>query len=64
MPSRVAKAQSLEQTIMTEDEFYSGKYLVTAVRHPFTKETYTKKIELSRGSLKINLDNRINQTSG
>ena len=64
VPSRVAKAQSLEQTIMTEDEFYSGKYLVTAVRHSFTKETYTKKIELSRGSLKINLDNRINQTSG
>ena len=37
---------------------------VAAVRHSFTKDTYTKKIELSRGSLKINLDNRINQTSG
>jgi len=64
LPSKVAKAQNLEQSIMAEDEFYSGKYLVTAVRHSFTKDTYTKKIELSRGSLKINLDNRINQTSG
>lgn len=63
LPSKVAKAQNLEQAYMVEDEFYSGKYLVTAVRHMFTKDTYIKKIELSRGSLKINLDRRIEQTS-
>lgn len=63
IPSKVAKAQNLEQGLMVEDEFYSGKYLVTAVRHMFTKDTYIKKIELSRGSLKINLDRRIEQTS-
>jgi hypothetical protein len=63
LPSKVAKAQNLEQSFVAEDEFYSGKYLVTAVRHIFTKDTYIKKIELSRGSLKINLDRRIEQTS-
>ena len=63
LPSKVAKAQNLEGSYVPEDEFYSGKYLVTAVRHMFTKQTYIKKIELSRGSLKINLDRRIEQTS-
>ena len=63
LPSRVAKAQNLEGSYVPEDEFYSGKYLVTAVRHIFNKQTYTKKVELSRGSLKINLDRRIEQTS-
>jgi hypothetical protein len=62
LPSKVAKAQNLEQSYVAEDEFYSGKYLVTAVRHMFTKETYIKKMELSRGSLKVNLDKRIEQT--
>lgn len=62
LPSKVAKTNNLEQSIMVEDEFYSGKYLVTAVRHIFTKDTYIKKLELSRGSLKINLDRRIEST--
>ena len=63
LPSKVAKAQNLESGYVNEDEFYSGKYLVTAVRHMFTKNSYVKKVELSRGSLKINLDRRIEQTS-
>ena len=63
LPSKVAKAQNLESGYVNEDEFYSGKYLVTAVRHMFTKNSYVKKVELSRGSLKINLDRRIESTS-
>ena len=40
LPSKVAKTQNLEESLLVEDEFYSGKYLVTAVRHSFTKNTY------------------------
>lgn len=59
LPSKVAKTLNLEGSLMQEDEMYSGKYLITAVRHMFTKETYIKKIEVSRGSIKANLDSRI-----
>lgn len=63
IPSKVAKTLNLEQAITPEDEMYSGKYLVTAIRHIFTQTTYIKKCELSRGSIRINLDSRIEATS-
>jgi hypothetical protein len=63
IPSKVAKSLNLEQAITPEDEMYSGKYMVTAIRHIFTRTTYVKKCELSRGSIRFNLDNRIEATS-
>lgn len=63
IPSKVAKALNLEEGITPEDEMYSGKYLVTAIRHIFTPITYVKKCELSRGSIRFNLDSRIEATS-
>ena len=39
-----------------EDKLFSGKYLITAVKHYLDRNSYQKRLELSRESLNINLD--------
>jgi hypothetical protein len=60
IPSMIAKSLNLESSLVKQDEMHSGKYLVTACRHILDKQRYRKKLELSRGSLKFNI-NRILQ---
>jgi len=61
VPSAVSKTINLENPVPHEDQIYSGKYMVTAVKHVFTPKTYNKTLELSRGSMRFNLDDLINQ---
>jgi hypothetical protein len=56
LPSDVSKTFNLENPIPHEDQVYSGKYIVTAVRHTVSQKTYEKVLELSRGSLRFNID--------
>lgn len=58
IPSMIAKSLNLESSLVKEDTMHSGKYLVTACRHILDKQRYRKKLELSRGSLKFDI-NRI-----
>lgn len=61
VPSAVSRTLNLENPIIHEDQIYSGKYMVTAVKHVFTPKTYNKTLELSRGSMRFNLDDLINK---
>jgi hypothetical protein len=61
VPSAVSKTLNLESPTVHEDQIYSGKYMVTAVKHVFTPKTYNKTLELSRGSMRFNLDDLINK---
>lgn len=63
IPSFYAKSLNLEFSLIANDTVYAGKYMVTAVKHIFTMESYTKKLELSRDSGNINLGYTINQLS-
>lgn len=55
VPSHYGKLANPENPQITNDIFYSGKYLVTAVKHEITLENYIKTLELSRGSSPVNL---------
>ena len=61
VPSDVSKTLNLENPVPHEDLIYSGKYIVTAVKHEINQKTYNKTLELSRGSLKFNIDNLVNK---
>lgn len=51
IPSLQARALNINSEIMPDDMVYAGEYLVTAVRHIFTFNTYVKKIEMSKGNI-------------
>jgi hypothetical protein len=55
VPSDVAKAANLESYDIIENNMYSGKYFVTACKHTITPKSYTKKLELARGSVRQSL---------
>jgi hypothetical protein len=59
--SGLSKAINSQLPVNHEDQLYSGTYMVTAARHYFTQKTYTKTIELSRGSMKFNIDSLIDR---
>jgi hypothetical protein len=61
VPSDVSKTLNLENPVPHEDQIYSGKYMVTAVKYEFTQKSFNKTLELSRGSFKFNIDNLINK---
>lgn len=63
MPSMHAKALNLESAIVSEDMVYSGRYVVTAVRHVFTIREYFKIVEISRDSGRLNLDRIVSDFS-
>jgi hypothetical protein len=46
-----------------EDKVFSGKYLITAAKHYIDRNSYQKRLELSRESLNINLDSIFSFTS-
>ena len=52
LPSDVEKSTDTSISSITENNVYSGKYFVTAVRHVITNEVYSKDLELSRGSVR------------
>lgn len=53
--SKIYDANS--NTRYVEDKIFSGKYLITAVKHFIDRNSYQKRMELSRESLNINLNN-------
>lgn len=57
IPSDVHKSSNLGNSETFENNMYSGKYFVTACKHVITNQTYTKKLELSRGSVRESLAN-------
>jgi hypothetical protein len=56
VPSAASKTLNLATPVPHEDQLYSGKYMVTAVKHFITPKTYNKTLELSRGSLRFDID--------
>jgi hypothetical protein len=64
MPSGYAMALNVGSGIVPTDPVYSGKYLVTAVKHLFTNKEYRKKVEVSRIENEFNFDTAINQAGG
>lgn len=61
VPSRTHQSVNLENSVTPDDIVYSGKYIVTACRHRMTRLGYTKKLELSRGNFRLNIDQLISQ---
>jgi hypothetical protein len=59
IPSLSHKSVKLENSIVTPDIVYSGTYLITACRHRITPQGYKKKLELSRGNFRLNMDQLI-----
>jgi len=57
IPSFEAKLGDYNATVMPPDNVYSGEYFVSAVQHVFTIVDYTKKLELSKDSGRMKLDN-------
>jgi hypothetical protein len=54
VPSHFKKILNPSQSKIDDDIVQSGRYLVTSVRHDFKNDTYSKTLELSRGSLNLN----------
>lgn len=54
VPSHFKKILNPTLSKIDDDVLQSGKYVVTSVRHDFRNDTYSKTIELSRGSLNLN----------
>ena len=50
LPSDFAKSRNLEKSDVVENNMYSGRYFVTAVKHVITKDNYIKHVEFSRSS--------------
>jgi hypothetical protein len=63
IPSQASKTLRYESPVPHEDQVYSGKYMVTAVRHFITPKTYNKTLELSRGSLRFDIDTLVERFS-
>jgi len=59
LPSRAHTTVNRENSVVPDDLLYSGKYIVTACRHRITRLGYTKKLELSRGNLRLNINQLI-----
>lgn len=64
MPSAEAISLNIGAGVVHTDPVYSGKYLITAVKHTFTNKEYIKKIELSRMENTYNIDSAINGGGG
>ena len=52
LPSDAEKTFETSASEITENNVYSGKYFVTAVRHVITNDVYSKDLELARGSVR------------
>ena len=63
IPSSASKTVRFESPLPHEDQVYSGNYMVTATRHFLTPKTYNKTLELSRGSLRFDIDTLVERFS-
>jgi len=61
LPSNEAINLNIGSGVVATDPIYSGKYLVTAVKHTFTSKEYVKKLEVSRIETPINIDTYVSQ---
>ena len=59
LPSFEALNLNIGSGIIESDSLYTGKYLVTAIKHTFTLREYTKKVEVSRIDAPINIDTAV-----
>lgn len=55
-PSGLEKKLLPSKSNPLSDEYHSGRYFVSGVKHSITLSTYIKKLELSRGSIPINFN--------
>lgn len=55
LPSHYRRILEPQNSSIADDVVYSGKYLVTAVKHTIVGDNYSKEVELSRGSLNFQL---------
>lgn len=62
VPSKVQQSITGASQIK-DDEVYSGYYMVLSVRHNIVASTYTKRVELGRASLPVNLDEKFSTSS-
>lgn len=58
VPSHYNKLLNPQNSQIQDDIMFSGKYLVTAVRHNITYDRYSKVLELSRGSFSFDVGTR------
>lgn len=63
VPDLQDKNDDYSATVVRPDSVYSGAYFVTAVQHTFTISGYTKKLELSKDSGRLNIQNLIANVS-
>jgi hypothetical protein len=57
-PSRVDKVLNPGQSVLNADPIISGRYLVHAVKHYISGNSYVKTLTLSRGSSPYNIESR------
>lgn len=64
VPSKFRKSATGSGQVL-EDEMLSGYYLVTSVKHTIASTgVYSKRVELGRGSLQVNLDTKFSLNNG
>jgi hypothetical protein len=63
IPSQTSRTIRYESPVPHDDQIYSGKYMVTAAKHFLTRDSYNKTLELSRGSLKFDIDTIVDRFS-
>lgn len=51
IPSQYKKVINPQQSKIDDDILYSGRYIVTAIKHIISSDNYVKEVELSRGIL-------------
>jgi len=56
IPSSLDKKLLPGQSNLLSDEYHSGRYFVSGVKHNITLTTYIKRLELSRGSIPMNFN--------
>lgn len=56
IPSIANKIVNQESAVIPNDAVYSGKYMVTAAKHIITRTSYTKRLEVSRGTFRFDID--------
>ena len=56
IPSIANKLVNQQNSLVPNDAVYSGNYMVTAVKHMITKTAYVKRLEVSRGTFRFDID--------
>lgn len=57
--SHVRKTLDPQNPFIEDDRIYSGKYLVTDIKHTIVGDDYLKEVDLARGTSKINLKSQL-----